>query len=477
MLKSFLWFDFETVGTNPATDWPSQFAAIRTDAELNEMGEPVNLFCKLPDDHLPHPMAALVTGLTPQAVNARGLAEPEFIQRILDELMVPGTCAAGYNSIRFDDEVIRNSLYRNFHDPYLRERANGNSRWDLIDLVRMTGALRPDGIQWPKREDGFNSYKLEELTKANGIEHGAAHDALSDVRATIALARLIREKQPKLFQFYLDHRFKDKAGALLGLHTKQPVVHVSGMFGLAKQCLAVVLPLVEHPRNRNQVFVYDLSVDPAPLLAMSVEEIQDNLFTPRQEGETRERIPLKGVSLNKCPALAPLKVLRAEDQARLNINLDTCFRHREMLLNSPELAEKVQAVFAGSPGKETQDPDQMLYSGGFFSWADKRLMERIPEATPESLGNLHLSFEDGRLDEMLFRYRGRHYPETLDQEESLRWHEFRCQRLSGQDSAVLGFSQFWSDLDSAKQGVSADALKLLDQLAAYADQLQAGLVR
>ncbi|UYM15215.1 exodeoxyribonuclease I [Endozoicomonas euniceicola] len=477
MLKSFLWFDFETVGTNPATDWPSQFAAIRTDAELNEIGEPVNLFCKLPDDHLPNPMAALVTGLTPQAVNARGLAEPEFIQRILDELMVPGTCAAGYNSIRFDDEVIRNSLYRNFHDPYLRERANGNSRWDLIDLVRMTGALRPDGIHWPKREDGFNSYKLEELTRANGIEHGAAHDALSDVRATIALARLIREKQPKLFQFYLDHRFKDKAGALLGLHTKQPVVHVSGMFGLAKQCLAVVLPLVEHPRNRNQVFVYDLSVDPAPLLAMSVEEIQDNLFTPRQEGETRERIPLKGVSLNKCPALAPLKVLRAEDQARLNIDLDTCFRHREMLLNSPELAEKVQAVFAGSPGKETQDPDQMLYSGGFFSWADKRLMERIPEATPESLGNLHLSFEDGRLDEMLFRYRGRHYPETLDQEESLRWHEFRRQRLSGQDSAVLGFSQFWSDLDSAKQGASADALKLLDQLAAYADQLQAGLVR
>ncbi|AMO57386.1 exonuclease I [Endozoicomonas montiporae] len=475
MLKSFLWFDFETFGTNPATDWPSQFAAIRTDADLNEIGEPVNLFCKFPEDHLPHPMATLVTGLTPQAVNARGMAEPEFIQRILDELMVPGTCAVGYNTIRFDDEVIRNSLYRNFHDPYLRERANGNSRWDLIDLVRMTGALRPEGIQWPKREDGFNSYKLEELTKANGIEHGDAHDALSDVRATIAMARLIRDKQPKLFQFYLDHRFKDKAGALLDLHTKAPLVHVSGMFGAAKHCLAVVMPLAGHPVNRNQVFVYDLSVDPTPLLAMSVEEIQENLFTPRQEGDTRERIPLKGVSLNKCPALAPLKVLQAADQTRLGIDLDACFRHREILLSHPELVEKIQAVFSGSPRKETEDPDQMLYSGGFFSWADKDKMERIREASPESLGHLQLAFEDGRLDEMLFRYRGRHYPETLTQEELSQWHAFRRQRLSDEDQAVLGFGRFWSDLDIARQEASVSDRELLDQLAAYADQLQAGL--
>ena len=477
MLKSFLWFDFETFGTNPATDWPSQFAAIRTDADLNEIGDPVNLFCKLPDDHLPHPGATLVTGLTPQAVNARGMSEPEFIQRILDELMVPGTCAVGYNTIRFDDEVVRNSLYRNFHDPYLRERANGNSRWDLIDLVRMMGALRPDGIVWPKREDGLNSYRLEELTKANGIDLGNAHDALVDVRATIAMARLIRDKQPRLFEFYLELRDKSKAAALLDIYQKKPVVHVSGMFGAAKHCTAVVMPLVGHPTNKNQIFVYDLSVDPTPLLSMSVEEIQQNLFTSRQEGEERERIPLKGVGLNKCPALAPLTVLKSEDQTRLNIDLESCLRHREILLNAPDLAQKVQAVFSKAPGKETRDPDQMIYSGGFFSWADKNLMERIRQANPESLGHLGLSFEDGRLDEMLFRYRGRHYPETLNSEEKQQWQSFRCQRLSGADPAILGFEQFWKDLELAKQEVSASDHELLGQLAAYADQLQAELAQ
>lgn len=477
MLKSFLWFDFETFGTNPATDWPSQFAAIRTDADLNEVGEPINLFCKLPDDHLPHPKATLITGLTPQMVNEKGMSEPEFIQRILDELMVPGTCAVGYNTIRFDDEVVRNSLYRNFHDPYLRERANGNSRWDLIDLVRMTGALRPEGIVWPKREDDLNSYKLEELTKANGIDFGDAHDALVDVRATIAMARLIREKQPRLFDYYLDNRDKVSAGNLLDVYQKKPVVHVSGMFGAAKHCLAVVMPLVGHPVNRNQVLVYDLSVDPTPLLNMTVEEIQENLFTPRQEGEEKQRIPLKGVHLNKCPALARLNTLRSEDQQRLNIDLDACRRHREILLNAPGLADKVQAVFSGAPGRETDDPDQMLYSGGFFSWADKNLMERIRQAPPEALGHLRLSFEDGRLDEMLFRYRGRHYQETLDQEERNQWQVFRRQRLSGTDPAVLGFSQFREDLESARQEASASELGLLGQLAAYADQLQAELTQ
>lgn len=475
MLSSFYFFDFETFGTNPATDWPSQFAGIRTDAELNEIGEPLNIYCRQPEDHLPHPMAALVTGLTPQEVNKRGIQEPEFIQRILDELMVPGTCAVGYNTIRFDDEVIRHSLYRNFHDPYAREWKNGNSRWDLIDLVRMTDALRPEGIEWPKREDGLNSYRLEDLTAANGIAHGQAHDALADVRATIAMARLIRDRQPKLFNFYLCHRDKVSAGKILSLASKEPVVHVSGMFGAAKHCLAVVMPLVGHSTNKNQVFVYDLSENPQPLLDMSVEEIQENLFTPRQEGEERQRIPLKGVHLNKCPALAPLKVLKPEDQGRLGIDLQKCLRHREMLLKAPELATRVQAVFSQPSRQETQDPDQMLYSGGFFSWGDKDHMEKIRQATPQVLGNLGLSFEDGRLDEMLFRYRGRHYPETLTAEEQGLWHSFRQRRLSGGDPKVLGFDAFWKALEEVKVEKPDADTGVLEQLAAYASQLQADL--
>ena len=207
-VNSFYFHDYEAFGVNPALDWPAQFAGIRTDDQFNEVGEPLNIFCRLPEDHLPNPVACLVTGLTPQKVNELGLIEPEFVRQIHAEMMVPGTCTLGYNSIRFDDEVTRNILYRNFYDPYAREWQNGNSRWDLIDLVRLTAALRPEGIEWPLRDDGNKSFRLEELTAANGLDHGAAHDALSDVRATIALARLMRDRQPRVFQYYLAHRDK-----------------------------------------------------------------------------------------------------------------------------------------------------------------------------------------------------------------------------------------------------------------------------
>ena len=473
-MKSFYWFDFETFGIDPATDWPSQFAGIRTDADLNEIGEPLNIYCRLPEDHLPHPMAALVTRLSPQEVNAEGLVEPEFIGRIHDELMQPGTCALGYNTIRFDDEVVRHSLYRNFYDPYAREWQNGNSRWDLIDLVRLTGALRPEGINWPKREDGFTSYKLDDLTSANGIDFGDAHDALVDVRATIALAKLIRERQPKVFNFILNNRGKREVAQLLNLAKPKPVVHVSGMFGAARQSLAIVMPIAAHPINKNGVVVYDLAVDPTPLFELSVEEIQERLFTRREEGDERERIPLKVVHLNKCPVIAPLSVLRDEDKTRLKLDMSLYSRHFEQLTSARDLVSKVQAVFANPPERHSEDPDQQLYSGGFFSPDDKDRMQRIRSARPEDLGQLGLSFDDGRLDEMLFRYRARNYPGSLTSEEQSIWVDYRRQRLEGGDR-VLGFHGFWEALDALQPEADREQKALLGKLAEYARQLQAGL--
>ena len=472
-MKSFYWLDYETFGTNPATDWPSQFAGIRTDAELNEIGEPLNIYCQQPLDHLPHPQATLVTGLTPQKVNSEGLVEPEFIRRINEELIQPGTCAAGYNSIRFDDEVTRNSLYRNFYDPYAREWQNGNSRWDLIDLVRMTAALRPDGIHWPKNEDGLNSYRLEDLTDANGISHGQAHDALSDVRATIALARLIRDRQPKLFNFYLELRNKQAVARQLNLASKNPVVHISGMFGAARFCTAVVMPLAAHPVNKNGVMVYDLSADPTPLLELSVEELQYRLFTPlNKQAEGAERIPLKTVHLNKCPAVAPLKVLRPEDRERLGIDLALCQRNHQILLQHPELAEKIQAVFSSPPERSIDDPDRMIYSGGFFSNDDKNRMAMIRSSAPEKLAQLGLSFTDGRLDEMLFRYRARHFPATLDAEELKQWRNYCQERLSGRDSDIFGYQAFDKALQEAWESASPHKRELLQELREYRDWLQ-----
>lgn len=480
MLKSFYWHDYETFGANPAMDWPSQFAGIRTDAEFNEIGEPLNIFCKQPMDHLPNPVAAVVTGLSPQEVNARGVVEPDFIRMIHHEFMQPGTCGVGYNSLRFDDEVTRNALYRNFYDPYAREWQNGNSRWDLIDMVRLAGAIRPDGIEWPLREDGFKSFRLEELTAANGISHGNAHDALSDVRATIGMARLVRDRQRKLFDYVLNLRNKHVVSKMLNLAQQEMVVHVSGMFGGHRNNLAIVMPLANHPINKNGIVVYDLAVDPAPLLELSVEQIRERLFTKVDAlPEGVERIPLKTVHINKCPVIAPVKVLNAKNQDELNIDLALCEKYRQQLLQSPELAAKVQAVFAERPdyGDGGHDPEKMLYSGGFFSYADKDAMGQIVASTPELLASLSVNFQDSRLEEMLLRYRGRHYPQTLDDEDRQEWLQFCRDRLSGKlhpdDESVLNFSNFAKAVVEAQAmaGEDRSKLDLIQKVEDYVQQL------
>ena len=476
-VTSFYFHDYETFGTDPALDWPAQFAGIRTDDQFNEVGAPLNIFCRLSQDHLPNPIACLVTGLTPQKVNEQGLLEPEFIRRIHAEMMVPGTCTLGYNSIRFDDEVTRNSLYRNFYDPYAREWQNGNSRWDLIDLVRLTAALRPDGIEWPLRDDGGKSFRLEQLTAANGLDHSVAHDALSDVRATIALARLMRDRQPRVFQFYLSCRDKRKVAELLNLVRRDMVVHVSGMLGAQRNNLAVVMPLLEHPGNRNGIIVYDLSVDPTPLLDLPAEEIRRRLYTPTDQ-LTEERIPLKTIHINKCPAVAPLGVVRAQDQERLHLDLGRCEQHRSQIIGCSNLLAKLREVFSSeSLGVAQTDPDQMIYSGGFFSPADRREMSRILSAKPSELSSLGLTFSDRRLNEMLFRYRARHYPVTLDEEEQKYWQHYCQERLSGRlhpdNPRLLTFERFWQDFAAAQQMAAGDIDKqnVLRQLSAYVEGL------
>ncbi|CAM3691567.1 exodeoxyribonuclease I [Parendozoicomonas haliclonae] len=448
MAQSFYFYDYETWGTDPARDWPAQFAGIRTNANFEEIDEPLNLFCRLPAGQLPHPEACLVTGLTPDDVNSKGICEAEFIRQINEQFSRPNTCVLGYNSIRFDDEVTRYSLYRNFNDPYAREWQNGCSRWDLIDVVRLCAALRPDGINWPKREDGTNSFRLEELTAANGITHAQAHDAVSDVRATIALARLLREKQPKLFQYALDHRLKNKAGELLDTISSQPkaVLHISGMFPASRHCLAVVVPLAAHPTNKNEVIVYDLAESPEELLRLSAEDIKERLYTTRLELEEKglTRVALKTVRLNRCPILLPKSLIKSpEEQERLGVDMSLCEQNYRMIFGDGQLLanlrRKLMTVFSGGERAFDSDPDCQLY-GGFFSNDDKRLIDTVRTTRVDQLASLSLPFRDGRLEEMLFRYRARNWPESLTDEERGDWQIFCRERVlkgSGGQSRLL----------------------------------------
>lgn len=466
--RSFYWHDYETWGAQPAVDRPVQFAGLRTDADFHPIGEPLVVHACPADDLLPQPDACLVTQITPQQAREQGMPEAEFFLQIHSELMQPGTCALGYNSMRFDDEVTRYGLYRNFFDPYEREYKNGNSRWDMIDVVRLTRALRPEGIHWPEREPGVTSFRLEDLTAANDIPHTGAHDALADVYATLAVARLIRDRQPRLFDFLLDNRDKNRLASQLNVRKPQTVLHVSARYPARQGCIAAVLPLARHPRNRNGIIVYDLRVDPSPLLTLDPEQIQRLLYTPTAElPPDAVRIPLKVVHLNRAPVVVPMGTLT--DAAREQWGLDEVAerRHAEILRNTPGLADKVAAVFDEADRFPAQsDPDLSLY-GGFLSDGDRRRCALVREAEPAALGDLHPGFEDGKLNELLFRYRARNWPETLSRDERLRWDEYRRTRLTdpaGGGSITLDayrkrLSQLAVDLSlSPRQRAVVDAL-------------------
>ena len=430
MTRTFLWHDYETTGADPRRDRPAQFAAIRTSLDLEPVGEAVSFFCRPAPDVLVHPEACLITGITPQRMLRDGVIEADFAARVSEVMSEPGTCNVGYNSLRFDDEFTRNLLYRNFHDPYEREWKGGNSRWDLIDLARMAYALRPAGIEWPRRDDGTPSFRLEHLAAANRIAQARAHDALSDVEALIGLARLLRARQPRLWEFYFALRRKQRAFELLDVVRMTPLLHVSSRYPASRGCIAAVVPLAAHPTQPNAVIVYDLGVDPSPLIELDADDIADRTFTPKADlPEGVERVPLKTIHANRSPALAPMSALRGVDLARIALDPERAEAHLARLRTAPGLPAKLQRVFAAGEAERTlRDPELALYDG-FPSDADKRLFRSVRETPPERLDARALPFSDARYPELLFRYRARNWPDTLDAGERERWNEFRRRRL------------------------------------------------
>lgn len=471
---TLFWHDYETSGTDPRRDRPVQFAGLRTTVDLEVAGEPVMVYCQPALDSLPHPEACLVTGITPQLAQREGLIEAEFAAVVHEELAAPGTCGVGYNSLRFDDEFTRNLFYRNFHDPYEREWRAGNSRWDLIDLVRMCYALRPDGIEWPMHDDGSPSFRLEDLAAINHLKQARAHDALSDVEATIDLARLVRAKQPRLFDYHFDMRRKQRAFQLLDFAHRTPVVHVSSRYPATRGCLAIVAPLAAHPQQANAVIVYDLDVDPRPLIELDAEDIADRVFVSNADlPDDIERIPLKLVHANRSPALAPLGVLKGVDGTRIGLDSERALRHLELLNAAEGLAAKVQAVFnAQAPFDPAADPELALYSG-FLPDADKPLVRKVRQSPGELLGESGIRFADPRFEELLFRYRARNWPQSLDNAEASRWMDFRRRRLTT-ESVLTGLTleQYFRLLSAMRIEVSPDRIPLLDALEDWGRELQ-----
>ncbi len=466
---SIYWHDYETFGINPKTDRPSQFAGIRTDFDLNIVSEPLMIYAKPANDFLPDPDACLITGITPQQTIKNGLIETHFMKTILAEFSQPNTCVAGYNSLRFDDEFTRYSLYRNLYPAYDREWQYGNSRWDIIDLVRVTHALRPDGINWPSHEDGRPSYKLEDLTQANNLAHEAAHDALSDVLATIAIAKLIKEKQPALYDYYFNNRQKRNTIKLIDAANKKPVLHTSSMFSTDYYCTALVTPLIQHPTNTNAVICYDLRFDPKELFTLSASNIHDRLYTKTNDlKKGQQRLALKTIHLNKCPVIVPAKI---DDyvEKRLSINKTECLKHLNQLKNNDDLDHKLVEVFSINEFADVTDPDQALYSGDFFSDRDKSLMQKIHKLDPTTLADSDFDFTDSRLDEILFRYRGRNHPESLNNNEKIRWEAYRLDRINNENHSWMTYEKSKARIEELKKdkGITDAKKEILSKLMEY----------
>ena len=435
--KTFLFHDYETFGIDPARDRPSQFAGIRTDAEFNICGEPVVLYCQMAPDYLPAPEACLITGITPQIANQNGVCEADFFRTIHEQFAQPGTCILGYNNIRFDDEFTRYGFYRNFFDPYAYSWQQGNSRWDLLDVARAFYALRPEGINWVHDDEGKPSFRLEKLSVANGIKHENAHDAMSDVYATIGLAKCLKQAQPRLFDYLLEHRNKNKLKNLIDIINIKPLVHVSGMFSAWQGCASWIAPLAWHPTNSNAVIVVDLHKDISPLLKLDAAALRDRLYTRRNELAGESPVPVKLIHINKCPILAPAASLSEERAQQLGINRDRCMQNLQLIRENPEIREKLVALFNDDfVPPENQDPEHMLYQG-FFSEADRATIDLIQLATAEQLTPGRYQFHDPRLHTLLFRYRARNYPHTLSPREQEQWQQFCVDALNRQAEAYL----------------------------------------
>jgi exodeoxyribonuclease I len=475
---TLLWHDYETFGADPSLDYPAQFAAVRTDLNFRPLGEPISLFCQPPPDYLPHPVACLITGITPQYCHQHGLPENEFAARVHGELAAANTTAIGYNSMRFDEEFTRQLLWRNFYPAYAREHQHGNARFDMIDVFRMAFALRPGGVHWPS-VDGKASFKLDVLAPANGVLPERAHDALSDVETLIALSAKLRAAQPRLWDYAFGLRRKLAVQAMIDFTDDEPLVHVSQRFGAERGCLALWLPICAHPAHGNEIIGVDLAGTIEPLLQLRSDEIAERLFVRQvdlPEGESR--VLIKTLHLNRAPMLAKLATLRGADLRTVKLDassdhpLEIQLERAKDLRADSSLANKIREVYAVQSVDRSAArlaADSGLYAG-FLSDADSNLLARVRAAEPSAFTTLAERFQDPRIAQLLWRYQARNYPQSLSAPQRQRWQQECAKRLD--DGAGMTRARFRAELDTARSHpLAAQQSALLDQLLNYEMQL------
>lgn len=477
-MKTFFFYDLETSGFSPQNDRIMQFAGQRTDENFNRIGDPVNILVRLNDDVLPSPSALMVTKISPQKTVEEGYTEAEFSKMLVEEYFTSDTVIIGYNNVRFDDAHIQHLLWRNFYPPYDWQWKEGRSRWDLLDVVRMIRALRPEGINWPfieNKETGekFASNKLELLTKENGISHENAHDALSDVDGLIDVARLLKEKQPQIFDYLLKMRSKNEVQKMINLESPKPFVYTSGRFSVEFEKTTIAFPIA--PAKNKNVIVWDLRFSPKDFLDWSAEQILENItadFETRSQADFKP-IAAKILQYNKCPAVAPVGVLNDENKERLKIDLGEIQKNLDILRKNPHFAENLRTafekkseVFQDKNSKDTLSPEARLFEG-FVSRSDDIKIEAVRNSSARELADFHPDFNDERLNELLLHYKARSFPKSLSSQEKQIWEEYRAKNIQ---KMMPKFIQEFQEI-VARQDLSSKEEFILEEIKLWLENI------
>jgi exodeoxyribonuclease-1 len=459
MEQTFLFYDLETTGKDPAADRILQFAAQRTDANFKPIGEPVNLHVHLDDDILPSPGAALVTSLTPQKAQG-GISELELTHYTQEKLFIPNTIVVGYNNISFDDNFMRYLYWRNFFDPYEWAWKDGRSRWDLCNVTRMVRAIRPDGIVWPVDDNGKACNKLEKLTEANGLNHHQAHDGLSDVIALIELAQLIHQHQPKMFNYLLSLRNKNKVTEIVSHTHPKPFVFTNTRYGHNYEYTSVAIPIAEGVTN-SAILTYNLRYDPTPWLQFDAKQLAEFRFTSYEDLEAKSLppFPFHTLTTNQCPAVAPIAVLSEQNGwDKLSLNPDTVKHNLTTLRQNPQFIDQVKEAYQAEPyPDDKKDPETRLYDG-FLNDADRQTVTNIRAADIAKLASWSPYFHDDRLPELFLHYKARNFAEILSQPELEQWKAYRLAKLLAQEP------KFQAELTAMRPLATPQQQPLLDQL-------------
>lgn len=413
----FAFYDIETTGISPAFDQPLQFAAILTDAEFREI-ERVNLRCRIAPHIIPSPWALAVTGVRPaQLVDPELPSLFELTQEIsaLIERWSPAIWT-GFNSIRFDEEMLRQAFYQNLQPDVFAMQFNGSTRFDILTALYAVWCRQPDLFEWPVEPDGRVRFKLDRIAPLNGFVAHNAHDALGDVEATIHIACQIAQRAPGLWAELLANR--DKGNVQASLANFQPMALVE-RFGGGLPRATVGCFCGTSPSNPNQVAFFDLdAADPDDLL------VADDAALFAAVDATPKVI--RSVTVNKSPALLFVAAPSAEQ-----------LRRAGMIANTPEFrARVVQALaarFPEDPDAPTPPVEKQIY-GGFYSHADKALLAEFQRVDWPRRQEIGATLGDARLRQLGRRLVAFYAPALLSAEEGGQFEAWLRERWSAADA-------------------------------------------